>query len=66
MVHELLLSPTESAFGSHPRRVVSVRYRLPSHFHGGDTGSNPAGNAKIPKELVDVGFFGPPVPETSS
>jgi len=27
MIHELLLSLTESAFGSHPYRVVSVTYR---------------------------------------
>ena len=31
MIHELLLTVTETALGSHPRYV----------FHGGNTGSNP-------------------------
>jgi hypothetical protein len=45
MIHELLLSPTETASGSHPCRVVSVTYHRPSYFHGGNTGSNPVGDA---------------------
>jgi len=35
MIHELLLSVTETAFGSHPCRVVSVTYRKLRPFHGG-------------------------------
>src|SRR5713226_9223672 len=46
MIHELLLSPTETASGSHPCCVVSVTYHRPSYFHGGNTGSNPVGDAK--------------------
>ncbi len=53
MIHELLLSPTETASGSHPCCVVSVTYHRPSHFHGGNTGSNPVGDAKIPKNLEE-------------
>src|SRR5258708_11289996 len=44
MIHELLLSPTETASGSHPCCVVSVTYHRPSYFHGGNTGSNPVGD----------------------
>src|SRR2546426_11535140 len=51
MIHELLLSLTESAFGSHPCRVVSVTYRQLRPFHGGNTGSNPVGDANNPKNL---------------
>ena len=47
MIHELLLSVTETAFGSHPCRVVSVTYHPPLYFHGGNTGSNPVGDAKV-------------------
>src|SRR5947208_1226151 len=54
MVHESLPTPTESAFGSHPRRVFSVCYELPSPFHG-DT-SNPQRPTSIVK------FLGPPRP----
>src|SRR6266704_7084214 len=32
MIHELLLSPTETASGSHPCCVVSVTYHRPSSF----------------------------------
>jgi hypothetical protein len=46
MIHELLLSPTETASGSHPCCVVSVTYHRPSYFHGGNTGSNSVGDAK--------------------
>jgi hypothetical protein len=35
MIHELLLSPTETASGSHPCRVVSVTYDQLRPFHGG-------------------------------
>jgi len=51
MIHELLLSPTETASGSHPCCVVSVTYHRPSYFHGGNTGSNPVGDANNPKNL---------------
>src|ERR1700675_1439850 len=40
MIHELLLSPTETASGSHPCCVVLVTYHRPSYFHGDDAGSN--------------------------
>ena len=46
MIHELFPFLTESAFGSHPRRVVSVSYRKLRPFHGANAGSNPAGDAK--------------------
>jgi hypothetical protein len=46
MIHELLLSVTETAFRSHPCRVVSVTYRKLRLFHGANAGSNPAGDAK--------------------
>jgi hypothetical protein len=52
MIHELLLSPTETASGSHPCRVVSVTY-----FHGGNTGSNPVGDAKSNHELTNNASF---------
>jgi hypothetical protein len=42
MIHEALPTTTETAFGSHPRRV----------FHGGNTGSNPVGDAKPFQELA--------------
>jgi hypothetical protein len=35
LIHELLLSVTETALGSHPYRVVSVTYRKPRPFHSG-------------------------------
>jgi hypothetical protein len=46
MIHELLLSVTETAFRSHPCRAVSVTYRKLRLFHGANAGSNPAGDAK--------------------
>jgi len=45
MIHETFLSVTESAFGSHACRVVSVTYRKLRPFHGANAGSNPAGDA---------------------
>ena len=54
MIHELLLSPTETASGSHPCRVVSVTYHRPSCFHGGNTGSNPVGDANYTHTLQNV------------
>jgi hypothetical protein len=45
MIHEPLPSPTETAFGSHPCCVVSVTYVWTHCFHGGNTGSNPVGDA---------------------
>jgi|SRR5215471_1854825 len=47
MVHESLPAATSYAFGSHPRRVFSIRYLLIGFFHGGNTGSNPVGDAKF-------------------
>jgi hypothetical protein len=44
MIHELFPSLTETALGSHPRCVVSVTYDF---FHGGNTGSNPVGDASL-------------------
>jgi hypothetical protein len=34
MIHELIPALTESAFGNHPLRVVSVTYRILWPFHG--------------------------------
>jgi hypothetical protein len=45
MIHETFLYLTETAFGSHPCRVVSVTYVRTHCFHGGNTGSNPVGDA---------------------
>ena len=47
MVHEFFPKFTESDFGSHPRRMLSVSYVLFGPFHGGNTGSNPVGDAKL-------------------
>ena len=52
MIRELLLTLTENALGSHPRCVVSVTYR--KIFHGGNTGSNPVGDASL--ETTTSGF----------
>ena len=43
MIHELLLSPTETASGSHPYWLVSVTYHRPSYFHGADAVQIPPG-----------------------
>jgi len=50
MVHES--SPLLKRFWSHPRRVFSVCYELHSPFHGGNTGSNPVGNANNLKDIA--------------
>jgi hypothetical protein len=52
MIHELLLSPTETASGSHPCCVVSVTYHRLSYFHGGNMGSNPVGDANKTRLVV--------------
>lgn len=36
MIHELFPFPTETAFGCHPCRLVSVTYRQLPPFHGGN------------------------------
>lgn len=36
MIHETFLYLTETAFGSHPCRVVSATYRTLRPFHRGD------------------------------
>jgi len=46
MIHELFPSLTETASGSHPCCVVAVTYDRTQCFHGGNTGSNPVGDAK--------------------
>jgi len=56
MIHELFPSLTETASGSHPCCVVSVTYDR-THFHGGNTGSNPVGDAKSYQELTGNGHF---------
>jgi hypothetical protein len=62
MIHELLLSPTETASGSHPCCVVSVTYHRPSYFHGGNTGSNPVGDAnKIKGFHATTAFLHDPI-----
>jgi hypothetical protein len=57
MIHETFLCLTETAFGSHPCRVVSVTYRTLRPFHGGNTGSNPVGDANTTKDLLESGHF---------
>jgi hypothetical protein len=52
MVHESFPTPTESVSGCHPRRVFSVSYELTGFFHGGNTGSNPVGDAKVFQQLT--------------
>jgi len=47
MIHEAFPTLTETAFGSHPCRVASVTYLRTHRFHGGNTGSNPVGDANI-------------------
>ena len=47
MRYYLFLKLTERVFGSHPYRTVSVSYGRASPFHGGNAGSNPAGDANI-------------------
>jgi hypothetical protein len=47
MIHELLLSPTETASGSHPCRVVSATYHTLRPFHSGNRGSNPIARRQI-------------------
>jgi|SRR5580700_894930 hypothetical protein len=43
MIPETFLYLTETAFGNHPCRVVSITYCEAVPFHGGNTGSNPVG-----------------------
>ena len=45
MVHLPFLKLTEGVFGCHPHRIVSIRYGRGAPFHGGNTGSNPVGDA---------------------
>jgi hypothetical protein len=52
MIHELFPSPTETAFGSHPCCEISISYEKPPSFHGGNTGSNPVGDANNLKSLT--------------
>ena len=40
-------SASKGHFGSHPQPVFSISYRHPKHFHGGNTGSNPVGDATL-------------------
>jgi hypothetical protein len=40
IIHEAFPTPTETAFGSHPRCVVLATYSLVAPFHGDDAGSN--------------------------
>jgi hypothetical protein len=42
MVHESVPTATECVFKSHPRRVLSVSYALPSPFPGGNTVRTPS------------------------
>jgi hypothetical protein len=53
MVHEPVPTTTKHAFGSHPRRVFSISYLLTGFFHGGNTGSNPVGDANNPQQLTN-------------
>ena len=47
MIHEAIPTLTETASGSHPCCVVSVTYARAQCFHGGNTGSNPVGDANF-------------------
>ena len=57
MIHELLLTLTETAFGSHPCCVVSISYDEPKSFHGGNTGSNPVGDANKIRRKAKPAFL---------
>ena len=57
MIHETFLYLTETAFGSHPCRVVSVTYLQLRPFHGGNTGSNPVGDANLINHLRNCWFW---------
>jgi len=37
MIHEMFLYLTETAFGSHPCRVISATYNTLQPFHGGNS-----------------------------
>src|SRR6266436_1665289 len=52
MIHEAFPYLTETASGSHPCCVVSVTYDRTQCFHGGNTGSNPVGDAKYFQEVT--------------
>jgi hypothetical protein len=57
MVHEPVPTTTKHAFGSHPRRVFSISYLLTGFFHGGNTGSNPVGDANNLNDLSELRLF---------
>src|SRR5215469_5235409 len=57
MIHEALPRLTETAFGSHPCCVVSVTYVRSHCFHGGNTGSNPVGDANKIKNFRKPAVF---------
>jgi hypothetical protein len=57
MIQELFPSLIETASGSHPCRVVSVTYRKLRPFHGGNTGSNPVGDANLINNLRNCRFW---------
>jgi hypothetical protein len=46
MVHLFVQNVPYCGLVSHPYRIVSISYRWILHFHGGNTGSNPVGDAK--------------------
>jgi hypothetical protein len=56
MIHEGFLKLTETHFGGHPCCVVSISYKLCGPFHGGNTGSNPVGDAKSNQAVAAVSF----------
>src|SRR5271169_4555563 len=47
MIHETFLCLTETAFGSHPCRVVSVTYRKLRPFHGGSLRGRDQGSKRV-------------------
>jgi hypothetical protein len=55
MIHEAFPSLTETASGSHPCCVGSVTYDR-TFFHGGNTGSNPVGDANFFNNLHALRF----------
>jgi hypothetical protein len=56
IAHECLPTVTESALGA-TCRVFSVSYELSHLFHGGNTGSNPVGDANKIKGFRNTTAF---------
>jgi hypothetical protein len=57
MIRESLPALTETVLSSHPCCIVSISYEMSRPFHGGNTGSNPVGDAKSLNNLHALRFF---------